>query len=273
MSWIKKSLLGLLAASVFIWVFLVSLLLQAPAGWLVYQAQQGGLAAYVPADARPFLAQVDAQALQGRLGRGEAHNLQLAGVELAEVSWRLPWWRLALLYPEIQLKLGEPPVPWELSVAMTPTGAARIHLDAGSLESVRGLPVAFQGRLEGRIEANMTWNQGQWACQTLKGRWQGGLRLQSPMQVDLGRVSLEPECPAADALAWRVGSRLEGEHQVELEGQTSGQSWRFTAQAQVHDQAELAPLLNMLGWRHQGAIQEGDVAPGQRLEARGGGRL
>ena len=263
MKWVIKSFVSLLLLVIFTWIFLVSLLVQAPAAWLVYQAQQGWLATYVPSDMRSNLDQLDAQAIQGRLGRGE----------MASLSWQLPWWRLALLHPQLEVQMGEQPLPWQLKVALRPTGQLDMQLQAGSLEVLQGLPLAFQGRLEGQVEARLASQQGRLSCQKLSGEWQGVARLESPLQVDLGRILLQPRCASEDTLGWQLESQLQGEHRLHLDGQASLERWSFQAQAEVHEAAPLASLLNMLGWRSQGALREGELAPGQRLEARGGGRF
>lgn len=273
MKWIKKSVLGLLLVLVFGWVFLTSLVYQAPVSWLVYQAQQGWLAEQLPVETRQLLLQVNADAFEGHLGKGQANNLQLAGGEVARVEWQLSWWRLLFLNPALQVELGEEPLPWRLKASASPWGIYKLELEAGSLEVVQGLPLAFLGRLEGKVVAHLAVNQKRMECVHLQGDWQGVVRLQSPMSFDLGRVSLQPSCPSEQQLGWQLSSAIQNEHQLELQGQASVESWSFTAQAQVHEEAELAALLRMLGWRVQGPIQEGGLAPGQRLEARGGGRF
>ena len=270
---IKKVLFGLVALVVFSWLLMTSLVHQAPVGWLVYQAQQGSLGSDWPAEIRRPLLAIDAQAFQGSLGRGQAHNLHLAGVEVARLDWQVSWWRLATLNPVVKLQVGEEPLPWTMRLAINPAGRVTLDVEAGSLEAVQGLPVAFQGRLEGGLRARLDVAQEGISCQSVSGNWQGVARLHGPMQVDLGRVRLEPSCPAADAIAWQVTSQLTNEHRLDLQGQVNAQRWSFTAEAQVHDEAELAPLLQMLGWRRVGTLQEGELAPGQQLEARGGGRF
>jgi len=86
-------------------------------------------------------------------------------------------------------------------------------------------------------------------------------------------VHLEPQCIGSQQLGWQVTSAISGEHQMQLQGEAGQNSWQFSAQAEVNQNAELAPLLNMLGWRDQGALGASDLAPGRRLEARGGGRF
>ena len=264
MKLIKQSFLGLLVLVVFSWILLTS---------LIHQAQQGWLSSYLSPQAREQLNRLDAHAFQGYLGRGQARNLQVAGAEVAWVDWQLPWWRLAVLHPVINLQIGEEPLPWQVHLAISPSSRIKVGVEAGSLEVVQGLPVTLEGRLEGLLQARLENRQGQWQCTDLQGNWRGVVRLQNPMTVDLGQISLAPTCPEVDQLHWHATSTIDDKHELELEGRATAERWSFTGDAWVDETAEMATLLRILGWRNQGALREGDQTPGQRLEARGGGRF
>ncbi|WP_404419659.1 type II secretion system protein N [Marinospirillum sp.] len=273
MKFLKKALLVLLLVFLLGWIFLTTLIHQAPMGWLVYQAQQGWISRYLPAQTLQQVKQLDAQAFEGHLGRGQARDLQMAGAEVALVKWQLPWWRLALLQPRLDVQLGEEPLPWQVRLALSPTGSVKLGVEAGSLEVIQGLPVTLQGRLEGQLQAQFQVQEGQLQCLEFQGNWQGVIRLKNPMTVDLGRVGLEPACPAVDELHWHATSTIADEHELELEGQVTTERWSFTGEAWVDETAQMATLLRMLGWRNQSAAREGESAPGQRLEAKGSGRF
>lgn len=270
-----KLLLGSLAGLLLIWIFLVTLIYQTPAAWLVYQAQAGIFSGYLPSEAHKLVQQLDVQAVQGRLGQGRIEALTLQGIDIQELHWSLSPWRLALLHPAIQVQLGAGPLPWKLDLALSPGGSLQLGLEPGSLEVIQGqaLPLALQGRLEGRLNLKASLQQGQLSCQQLDGHWQGVVRLTQPMTIDLGRVQLEPECTSPQQLSWQLTSTISGEHHLNMSGEAGLDAWQFTAQAEVSEKAELGSLLRMLGWRDQGAIRDGELAPGQRLEARGGGRF
>lgn len=263
---LRTLLFGLLFLLLFSWIFLVTFIAQAPAEWLLFQAQNKGL-----------IKQLAWQNVQGSLSKGRAQRLDLPFISLEDVSWNLSIWRLALANPIIYLQIGnevldksilESNQPWQLQTSLLPWGSLTANLKAGDLALLKsnGFPWALKGELAGELNLQAKLQGQTLSCQSLTGSWQGDLTVLQPMPLDLGQVFLQPTCPDTQTLDWLLAAEQTSEHQINLEGQANAKTrrWSFTAQAKLEEQAKLQPALQMLGWRRD---NQGD------FQAKGSGRF
>ncbi|GLR63077.1 type II secretion system protein N [Marinospirillum insulare] len=238
---LRTLLFGLLFLLLFSWIFLVTFIAQAPAEWLLFQAQNKGL-----------IKQLAWQNVQGSLSKGRAQRLELPFISLEDVSWNLSIWHLFLANPVINLQVGKDQ-SWQLQASLLPWGSLTANLKAGDLALLKsnGFPWALKGELAGELNLQAKLQGQTLSCQSLTGSWQGDLTVLQPMPLDLGRVFLQPTCPDTQTLDWLLAAEQTSEHQINLEGQANAKTrrWNFTAQAKLEEQAKLQPALQMLGWR------------------------
>lgn len=252
-----------------IWLFIVALVVRAPAEWLLGQAQNQG-----------FLEQVSWQDINGSLAAGEIRGLSWSGLQLDNLSWRLSVGRLLLANPSFNFSLGAQELtassqvdsiqPWQLGVSFQPWGKVKVKLVGADLAGLTGNKswLQAQGELPGVVEGTINLpallgQQGGW-CQELSGQLQGRVAFGSPMPLNLGQVTLQPSCTSAHLLNWRLTAEVAGEHSIRAEGTVNQQRWTFTATANLEEQAQLRPGLQLLGWQQRG---QGNY------QARGSGRF
>lgn len=271
---LRRGLLFLPLALLFCWLLLVALIWQAPVAWLVQQAQSGLLSNTLAPAQRQQLQQIRWQQLDGRLGRGRAVELQLPGVVVSQLEWRVPFWCLLLLWPAAELKLGQDS-PLVLHLNALPTGTVGLRLQGGALDALKGspLPWALDGQLDGQLYYRMRLTAAGPECLDAGGQLTGPLQVLQPLPMNLGEVQLGLNCQPGQLASWSLLAKRAEQHQVALQGQAEAGRWRFEASAEVRDGAELQSILRLLNWRVQGPVGQGELAPGQVYRATGSGRL
>lgn len=238
------------------WLFIVTLVVQAPIGWLAWKAQQHQL---LPAG-------VSWQQLEGRIGKGQVTGLRVQGVELDSLRWSVPSWRLLLVIPRLDVRLISEQQDWLLQLNTSPLGSIKGHLQPGGMDVLRGqpLPISLQGQLQGQLDFAMQLQQGQLTCSDLQGELSGEVQVLQPMDIELGQVSFKPVCRTEQQLEWLFSSELKDQHQLQINGQMAHNTWSFTALADTQENAAITPILQLLQWRAQ---------PGGRYSAQGSGRF
>lgn len=271
---LRRGLMFVPLALLFCWLFVVTLIWQAPVAWLVQQAQSGLLSGYLARAQRQQLQQVRWQQLDGSLGRGQALELQLPGVVISQVEWRVPFWRLLLLWPAAELRLGGLD-PLQVSLSVLPTGSINLKLQGGALDAVRGFPLpwALDGQLDGQLHYRARLTPAGPECLSAGGQLAGPLQVLQPLPMNLGEVQLGLNCQSGQLVSWSLLANRAGQHQVSLQGQAEAGRWRFEAGAEVRDGAELQTILRLLNWRVQGPVGQGELMPGQVYKATGSGRF
>lgn len=271
----RRLLLGSMVLLGWCWVFLVSLVYLAPVEWLVLQARSGVLQVFVPTATQRVLQQTEWQALEGKLGYGRVVQLEVAGQQFQTLQWSIHPVSLLLFRPALRVTVDSRQ-PWLLRVSPAGINGFRLELQAGDLAAVKGkspLPWQLDGDLAGTLQLHGQWLAGRLQCIRLQGQLSGPVRLVQPLSLELGQVGLHVECRDADQLHWALTADQPAAHQVRVEGQLYGNRWQFQAQAAVAEQAELARILQLLNWQRQEAITQGEMAPGQVYQGRGGGQL
>lgn len=271
---LRRGLLFLPLALLFCWLLLVALIWQAPVAWLVQQAQSGVLSSYLAPAQRQQLQQVRWQQLDGSLGRGQAVALQLPGMVVSQVQWRVSFWRLLLLWPAAELQLGQE-APMALRLSALPTGRVKLRLQGGGLDALRGhpLPWALDGQLDGQLHYTARLTPAGPECLGAGGQLTGPLQVLQPLPMNLGEVQLGLNCQPGQLAGWSLLANRAGQHQVSLQGEAGAGQWRFEAGAQVREGAELQGILRLLNWRVQGEVSQGELVPGQVYRATGSGRF
>ena len=248
---------------IFIWLLVILVIWQAPVNWLLQQAQAGILHQFLTTEQQRYIDEIKWQALEGTLGTGQATNLETHLVGFDQLKWNVSFWRLALLWPAVNVTIGESK-PWTVSASLQSNGDFYLTTQGGELEHLYGTSASkwrLAGLLEGAFSLRGRLDNAGFKCIDFNTDVNGVLQILQPMPLDLGVVEIKSNCLADQVINWKTQAKQANQYLFNAEGELTPSHWRLIANAEVKDGHNLHGLLHMLNWPQKPQIEPSELAP------------